>query len=306
MNRRPPEPTGNRQMLRKLRYIFEYALVVPLFKYLSGAPFEKAETFLRRSARLWFRIDRRRRRTAIANILRSGIALDPEKAAEIAAASFEHFGVLLLESLRSGGFINSSNWQNRIRTDIPDATMALLQAPGRGVIVASGHVGNWEIAAQTLSLIKPVVGITRPMKNPYVNELIEKIKPRHNFRLTPKHDADAGRFLKTLKDGEILALLIDQYAPRGVMIDFFGKPAWTHSSPALLHLVTGAPLVFGYCVRTGPMQFLMKASEPIVHTPTGNRENDVRTILNKLVGELEAVIRQYPDQYLWAHQRWRD
>jgi KDO2-lipid IV(A) lauroyltransferase len=119
-------------------------------------------------------------------------------------------------------------------------------------------------------------------------------------------DADAGRFLSVLKAGEILALLVDQYAKgQPTMVDFFGIPASTHPSPALLHLVTRKPLCFGYCLRTGPMRFRLVAGQPISFKPTGNRENDVQAILLELNHLLENAIRETPDQYLWAHRRWR-
>jgi KDO2-lipid IV(A) lauroyltransferase len=294
-------------MFLKLQHLAEYAFLLPFLHILSGRPMESAERFIKSIARSWFRLDRGRQKTAIANIIRAGLASTPEESRVIALKSFEHFAVLILESLRSDEFISASNWKDSVRAEIPAATMELLTKKGQGLLLASGHIGNWEIAAQTLSFIKPVVGITRPMKNPYINRLMEERKPRNNFRLTPKHDADAARFLKTLRDGEVLAILIDQYAKStGMMVNFFGHPASTHRSPALLHLVTGAPLCFGYCARESRMKFLLKATEPIIHNPTGDREKDVMTILARLVGELETVIRAYPEQYLWAHRRWRD
>jgi KDO2-lipid IV(A) lauroyltransferase len=144
------------------------------------------------------------------------------------------------------------------------------------------------------------------MNNPYTNELMKKRKPRNRFTLTPKHDADMGRLLTTLKQGSVLALLIDQHARKGgMMIDFFGIPASTHTSHAMLHLITKTPMCFGYCVKTGPMKFKFKALPPIDITKTGKRDDDVKAILAALTKELEDAIRAYPEQYLWAHRRWR-
>jgi len=90
-----------------------------------------------------------------------------------------------------------------------------------------------------------------------------------------------------------------------MMVDFFGVPASTHTSPALLHLVTRAPLSFGYCLRTGRMAYKMVALAPIRHEPTGNKEKDVRAVLQTIHRCLEDAIRAHPEQYLWAHRRWR-
>ena len=143
------------------------------------------------------------------------------------------------------------------------------------------------------------------MNNPYTDALMKKRKPRNAFTLTPKHSANMGRLLKTLRSGNILALLTDQHARHGMMVDFFGISASTHTSHAMLHLITKTPMCFGYCVKTGPMQFMLKASLPITVPRTGKRDEDVRGILEQLSRELETAIRAYPEQYLWAHRRWR-
>jgi KDO2-lipid IV(A) lauroyltransferase len=182
----------------------------------------------------------------------------------------------------------------------------VLKEPGRGVILASGHLGNWEFAARLVSDFKPVVGVAREMNNPYTARLLAPHRVSDRFRTTPKHDPDPGRFLSTLKRGEMLALLVDQHArEHGMPIDFFGMPASTVTSPALLHLVTRAPVVFGYCVRREPGRYLLAAADPVIRPPTGDKEADVRAVLRTLTAHLEDAVRRYPEQYLWAHRRWR-
>jgi KDO2-lipid IV(A) lauroyltransferase len=293
--------------VKRLRYLLEYlGLRLALF-LLDRLSLSSATGLAHGVADLWYAVHVPRRRMAVDNLLRSGIVQTRAEASKIARASFRHFAVLVVESLKSSDAFDETNWRNKVRLDISPAAMELLNKPSQGVILVSGHLGNWEVAAQLLSYLKPVVGITRDMNNPYTDRLIKERKPRNRFRLTPKHDAGAGRLLSILKNGEILALLIDQHArQQGVRINFFGVPASTHSSPALLHLVTGAPLCFGYCLRNGPMSYTLKALDPIVYRPTGHKEEDVRAILEKLNRLLENAIRQAPDQYLWGHRRWRN
>lgn len=292
--------------MKKLRHLLEYAgLRFALFMLdrLSARTVERMAIML---ADAWYTLNGSRRTIARENILRSGITHDPAEANRIARDSFRHFAVLVIESLKSQNVFTESNWQGRVNMDVNPQALALLKEPGRSLILASGHFGNWEIAAQLISFIKPVTGITRDMNNPYTDQLMKQRKPRNNFRLTPKHAAGIDRLLSVLKNGEILAVLIDQHAKdRGMQVEFFGTPASTHTSPALLHLITKAPICFGYCIRTGPMTYTLKATAPIIHKPTGNRQHDVMTILEKLNSALEDAIRQHPEQYLWAHRRWK-
>jgi Kdo2-lipid IVA lauroyltransferase/acyltransferase len=300
------QPNSEGRDRRPFRHVLEYAgmrLGLALVDRLPGSTTARLST---RIADLWFLLDVSRRRTALRNIRQSGVTDDPGRIRRIARESFRHFALVAVESLQGAQLISEANWREFVALHIPPETQALFEAPGRGVILVSGHLGNWEMAAQFLSYVKPVVGVTRAMNNPLTEALIRERKARGQFRLTPKHDADAGRFLTALRNGEMLAMQIDQHArEQGMMIDFFGRPASTHTSPALLHLVTGAPICFGACIRTGLLRFRLEASKPLSHEPTGDREQDVRAILDELTRQLETAIRENPAQYLWAHRRWR-
>jgi KDO2-lipid IV(A) lauroyltransferase len=292
--------------MKKLRHLAEYAALRLFLFLIDHLPLRASEGIACALADLWFAADTRRRNITCDNIRRSGITDDETNVRRIAKDSFRHFGCVVIDSLKSDRYFSPESWRERIELDVAPDTLNLINKPGQGLMLISGHLGNWEIAAQVISYLKPVVGITRDMNNPYVDALMKKRKPRNNFTLTPKHDADMGRLLTALKEGRVLALLIDQHArTRGMMVDFFGTPASTHTSHALLHLITKIPICFGYCVKTGPMQFKFKALPPITVERTGNRDADVRAILERLTHELENAIRAYPEQYLWAHRRWR-
>ena len=251
---------------------------------------------------LWWTADRPRRRVAISNILRAGAAAAPAEARAIGRAAARHMGMVLVESMKSALLLDDPE---RVRVVVPDDVQAVLEDPDQGLIVVSGHFGNWELAGQWLSRYKPVAGISRPLNNPRVQELALSRRPRRGFRMIPKYDPDPGRFLKLLADGEILALLVDQHARQGVDVPFFGRPAKTHATAAMLHLVTRAPLCFATCRRAAPMTFDLTLSPLIERERSGDRKADVKAILVALNGFLEDAIRRNPDQYLWGHRRWR-
>lgn len=307
MKCKPDTTVTMKRKSTKIEHLLEYIGIRLLLAIVDHLPLSFSERIARFLADIWYTLKQPRRETAKENIRRSGVASNPSEIDRIARDSFRHFAVLIIESLKSDLFFTEDNWREKIELDIPESTMKLFYNPDQGIILISGHFGNWEVAAQLLSFLKPVTAITRHMRNPYANKIMLKRKPKNRVTLTPKHDADTGRFLATLKNGHMLALLNDQYAKnRGMMVNFFGIPASTHTSPALLHFITKAPLCFGYCVRTGPMQFKLKALEPMVFKPTGDRAKDTRLVLETLNHELEKAVREYPEQYLWAHRRWRD
>ncbi|MEZ5333526.1 MAG: lysophospholipid acyltransferase family protein [Thermoanaerobaculia bacterium] len=255
---------------------------------------------------LWFALDRKRRRVAVENILASEIVDTPHAARRVARASARHFGTVLVESLKSAEILGGERWRENVTLEMHPEVLAALADPERGVLVASAHFGNWEVAAQILSLFKPVVGIVRRNSNRHVQALLERRKPRFRFRLTDEWVGDPTRFFSILAEGRALALLVDLDARgRGIPVDFFARPAATHTTLPMLHLLTGAPLVFGYCLRTGPGRFLVRSAPLVTPPKTGRRVEDCRAILEVVHQRLEAAIRSAPEQYLWAHGRWK-
>jgi KDO2-lipid IV(A) lauroyltransferase len=240
------------------------------------------------------------------NILACGIETDPRRANALGRRSSQHLGQVAIESLKSAKLLDQDSSHEHVRLEIAADVLAVLDNPEQGLIVTSGHFGNWEIAAQLLSRFKPIAGITRAMDNPRIEEVIQSRKPRYRFNPIPKYDADPSRFISVLESGEILALLTDQHARWGGMwINFFGRPAATYTTAAMLHLITRAPLCSAVCRRVGPTEFELSTSPLIDHPPTGDRKADVRTIFAAINGHLEEAIRRDPEQYLWAHNRWR-
>jgi len=293
-------------ILKRLQHRLEYVGVLFALFLMDRFSLERLTKMTTTLSNAFFVLNKSRRDIAIDNILQAKITDDYSEAKRIAKESFAHFAILILESLRTDNVFTEDNWLDKVEHDVSDETFELFREKGRGLILVSGHFGNWEVAGQLVSFMKPVLGITKDMKNPYVNRLMKERKPRNNLRITPKKDKDTGRFLRAIKDGEILALLADQYASkRGIKISFLGREASTFTSPALFHLISKAPIVFGYCLRIGPMKYKFVATKPMMFKASGNRIEDQKLIMGTLNGMLEDAIRENPEQYLWAHRRWK-
>jgi len=291
---------------RQLRYLLEYAGLRSGLFLFERLPLRTAEAMGCFLADRYYRLNASRRLTAKENIRRSGIATDPREVERIARASFRSFALVVVEAIRFNRLLAGDRWKEKSSIDVAPRTMALFQQPEQGVIMVSGHLGNWEVGSRLLSLVTPLTVVARRMNNPYVDRIVDKRNAGTRVKLTPKRGADARRFLRALGRGDALVLVVDQHAARhGVMVDFFGTPASTYPTPALLHLRTRAPLVVGYCLRTGPMAHRLVVGDPIVCDPTGDHARDVQSILETLNRQLEKTIRQNPEQYLWAHRRWK-
>ena len=108
---------------------------------------------------------------------------------------------MVVETLRSAPYLENEGWRQHVRLAIHPEVEAVLNDPSQGLIVTSGHFGNWEIAAHVLSLFKPVVGVTRTMNNPLVERFVSERKPRFRFRAEPKYGEDPTRFPRGAAEG---------------------------------------------------------------------------------------------------------
>ena len=293
--------------MKRIFQLAEYGFFRCVLFLCDTLPYSITCLVARGTANLWWLVAKNRRIVAKNNIIRSGIETDPKRALAIAKKACQNMALVIVESLRSTDFLGDETIDQHLKIEVPDDIKAVLEEPQQSLIIASGHYGNWEVAGHWVSRYKPVAGITRAMNNPYIEGLVEIRKSRYHFRPIPKHDGNTGRFLEVLDNHEILALLFDQHAGEyGMMIDFFGHPAATFKTAAMLHLVTRTPLCFASCHRVGPMKFEISFSPLIHQTRSGNKNEDIKAILNSLNRDLENSIRQDPTQYLWGHRRWRN
>jgi len=258
---------------------------------------------------LVFLILPKRKKIAVDNILAARIVGNREEAIRMGRRCFQSFTRLVAESVLARNLITKDNWRNFVKIEASPEVMELLNTEGQGAIVASGHLGNWEVAARAASMIKPVSVIYRPFNNPYIERDLNGERGGDQLRLISKYKDNPMRFVKILADGEMLALMIDQHISEvgeRVRVEFFGRQCWATRSVAMMHMTMRKPLLVASAVRTGKMQFTLHLAGPIKFQRTGNRENDALAITQNLTNEIEKVARQYPEQYLWGHRRWQD
>lgn len=259
-------------------------------------------------ARACYPLFRARRRIAMDNILKARVADHPQEADRIARQAFGHLAGHLCEALKVHRVIRLEQWRDHIVYDGPPSTWELLTAADLPIMILTGHLGVWEAAVSIVSQIRPMIAMARPMKSPIVERFLKSRNFRGHATIIPKNKGFTPDVLRLWKNTRAaLTLVIDQRAGRrhGLRLDFMGRPAGIHTSPARLHLATGAPILVGAFIREGPFRYRMVAEEPICHAPTGNRQQDVANLLALINQRLETLVRRYPQQYLWAHNRWR-
>lgn len=257
---------------------------------------------------LLYWVDGRDRRVALFNL---GIAF-PHKSVEerqrILRASCRNLGRMAAEicHLRR---LDASNLSQYVEFADRAAWQRIIDtAAERGAIVVTAHFGNWEMLAYAQALLGyPVTLVHRPMKNTLVDDIISAIRTRPGTRAIKKKAA-AKEALRTLKHKGILVIPSDQNQTfsYGVFVEVFGKLACTTPGAARLGMISGAPVFPVFLVRQGESErHRLEALAPVELIDTGNKERDIITNTQRCSDAIEAMIRRYPEQWIWFHKRWK-
>lgn len=178
----------------------------------------------------------------------------------------------------------------------------------KGILILTAHFGNWEWMAALFPLQShhPVHVVVRPLDSRFLDSMVEQLRMRTGNQAIPKQKA-MGQILRLLKAGEIVGILLDQNMAwqEGVFVDFFGEKACTNTGMALLALKTGTPVLPAFNIRQkdGRYRVVIEPEIPLVRT--GDKERDVTENTQRFTQIIERYVRNYPDQWLWLHQRWK-
>lgn len=177
---------------------------------------------------------------------------------------------------------------------------------GKGVILLTGHFGNWEMANAALPLKEyHYKAIAREQKPFLVNQLLNSYRESHGCKVISK-GMPIREIIKALKNNEIVGMLVDQDAGKeGIFVDLFNKPASWHRGVMEFALKTGCQVIPGSIIRQGGQKFKFLACEPIVFPEFGSKEEKIRSGFSQFVAHLQEMITKHPDQWLWMHKRWK-
>jgi KDO2-lipid IV(A) lauroyltransferase len=221
-----------------------------------------------------------------------------------AGSCYRHFGRVVVELARLP--IMNAQWVEKfveIRgRDVLDRCLK----QGKGGIVLSGHLGNWEIMGASAAVLGyPITYIVTTQRNKGVEAWMDNLRKAKGIEIIKTHDSPK-RMIQALKNNRLMAVLSDQDAHEdGEFVPFFGRPASTPRGGPVLHLKTGASLLFGYAVG------LPKGKWQIIYEdiPLQSNQEDIKEAVTQLLtyatGRLEQEIRNHPEQWLWMHRRWK-
>ncbi len=268
-------------------------------------PREKALCWGERIGELAYRVGKRQRLYAQRNLRLTQFpkpeATEAERDALIRRV-FVHFAKSAVDFLR-GPTLTDENLRDLVQAENWHYMEEAI-AGGRGVILLTAHFGNWEMLGRYMvSRGARLTVIAREPEDPALGAFVRDIRQSAGFKVKDKGNA-ARDVLVALKQGDVVGILPDQNSG-DVFAPFFGVPAGTAAGPALFALRTGAPIIPSYTVRLPDDTYLTRFFPPLTIQPTGDRSADVQQIMTQANLILEENIRQYPDQWLWLHNRWK-
>ncbi len=286
---------------------FEFAAAMAVIWPLSRLPRRVAFHLGEMLGLAMYWLLKRRRDLGVRNLtVAFGETLTEQEKRAILKTTFRNLGKSLVEMLHFPRMSNAYFAEHVQMIGLEHYAAA--KAKGRGVLCMSGHIGNWEMSGQALSAAGNLCSVVvRPLNNPYLNRLLERLRMLRGNRLLARGQNGLKQILTTLKANDMVVILMDQNTRRskGIFVDFFGKPACTIPVIALVALRYHVPVIPGFIVRTGFDTHEVRFGAEIEMERTGDTQKDIEINTAKLNRILEDIIRQYPDQWLWGHHRWK-
>lgn len=290
-----------KRFIKYIKSIIEFVVFLIICMPLALLPNKISAKAGEAMGMLFHRFWASRRKVALENITgameRGAISVDMT-AEELVRLNFKHMGRSITELIKLLFGLADNIIENVTLEGMENYRRA--EAKGKGVIIAGGHCGNWELMFSLSSIIdNDFYGVVRKQSNPFMNSLIVKTRKRFGSRVIYKQGA-LRAFLRALKAGDTVGVAVDQATQtEGVRIDFLGAPAWTTRMPAILAKRTGAAVVPVFNFRKPDGSFTTYAMPEV--EITGDELADTK----RISASVEDYIRKHPEQWLWIHKRWK-
>ncbi|HOO55722.1 MAG TPA: lysophospholipid acyltransferase family protein [bacterium] len=234
-----------------------------------------------------------------------GSRLSRDEIENIALKSNQHMVMNIFEFIRFPA-MNSKSILSKVTFEGEEYLIEALEQ-NKGVIVLSGHYGNWEmLGAAIVAKGYSLTVVRRDQNDGLLNDVIQKQRDRKGIKTVPRNKPLFKHLIYLLKNNELVALIADQNAgPEGLFVDFFDRPAATFKGPGLFGTITGAPIIPIFMVRDGYMKHRVVIKPAVVCRPTGDTGQDIAAITQECTRVIENMIVEHPEQWMWQHRRWK-
>lgn len=252
----------------------------------------------------FFRLDRRRRETAVANVKAAFPVRSDAECRAIVRGAFGNLGRHVLDLLRFDT-MSVEQMMDLVEFEGTERVEQVLSS-GRGAMFYTGHFGFWELQIMVhAARFAPILMVARTLDNPLLEAMIERVRTRVGTRVIPRQGAIRG-LLRGLQQHESVGMMIDQHMQdrSAIIVDFFNRPAATTSAIAVLALRTGVPVipVFALPLPNGRYRLVYEAP---VDLPSPDDPEATSLLTQRCTDVLEMYVRRYPELWLWMHRRWR-
>jgi len=242
-------------------------------------------------------------REAVVNNLKVIMVKSNEEIRESSLEVFKNFGRYLVDFFRSEE-ITEDYIKKHIKVEGLHHIDAALKK-GKGLIVTSAHISNWELSAIVTAMLGyPLSIVAMVHKDKRVNDLFNAERIRAGVKIIPLGKA-VRECIRDFSKNRMVALVGDrELGQGGIVVDFFGRKAIMPRGPAFLSLQTGAPIIPGFIVREGKDNFRFTYESFIEPVDTGNRTADIFSLTSKYIAVIERYVRKYPEQWLVFRKFW--
>jgi lauroyl/myristoyl acyltransferase len=257
-----------------------------------------------------YSLSRKNRRAVISNLTQVlGKEVSGIRIYSLACSTFCNYAKYIVDYFRFP-HINKNNWRRIIpqygQEDFIDDTLK----KGKGLMLLTAHLGNWELGGLLFNILGyPVNVVTLVDENLKIDEVRERWRRSRGIKSLTVNDSitAAKNIADALAKNEIVAMLGDRATKTNRMkMEFFDREAYFPTGPVILSLLTGAPIVPAFVIYKGRGRYYGVAEEPIYVKDTGNREENIRRTLEKVIKVFEKYIRKYPDQWYNFYPFWQN
>ena len=278
---------------------------------LQALPVSMANGFAEMLAKLAYRFDKRHRRVAAENLTFAFPDKTPAEIDFLVRRCYRHCALLLIEIALLPRKLQVDNWRSYASLVRGDLILDGLLTD-RPLLIITAHFGNWEFAGFALGRLGfKTYAIARVLDNPHLEEFLKRFRQATGQTIIAKKD-DFDRLSAIMQSCGKVATLGDQDAgPRGVFVEFLGRPASAHKAVALMALqfdakmiVIGVPRISENATR-GMGRYEITCADSIDPRDYATRPDAVKAITQRYHDALAKLIRAHPEQYFWLHRRWK-